>query len=368
MLPRKPFKIYAENVEQSALDQFFAAMEMDCTVKGALMADAHTGYSLPIGGVVATEGMVFPAFVGYDIGCGVCAVRTTFHRSEVEGAAESIFNKMYEAMPVGFNGHSSPQEWSGFTNLPRSSMAREAYLIRAQYQLGTLGSGNHFVEVGYDEHDSVWVIVHSGSRNLGHQIATLYMKVASNSNKAMEGCYGLRTDTDEGRAYIMDLNFALAYALENRKRLVETAVNCMAQFLPGNAIWESLINRNHNHAEEKDGLWIHRKGATHAEEGMSGVIPGNMRDGSFIVRGRGNPDSLCSCSHGAGRVLGRKAAKRSLDIEDFKATMTNVVAKVDEHTLDEAPMAYKDIFEVMRLQSDLVDVMLHVRPILNVKG
>ena len=136
----------------------------------------------------------------------------------------------------------------------------------------------------------------------------------------------------------------------------------------GGADWEHLINRNHNHAEEKDGLWIHRKGATHAEDGMMGVIPGNMRDGSFIVRGKGNPDSLYSSSHGAGRVIGRKQAKRELDLEDFKLTMKGVTAMVGEDTLDESPMAYKDIFEVMRLQADLVDMIHHITPIVNVKG
>ena len=132
--------------------------------------------------------------------------------------------------------------------------------------------------------------------------------------------------------------------------------------------WNSLINRNHNHAEKKDGLWIHRKGATHAEEGMMGVIPGNMRDGSFIVRGKGNPDSLFSSSHGAGRVMGRKQAKRELNVEDFKAAMQGVTALANESTLDESPLAYKDIFEVMRLQADLVDTIHHITPIVNVKG
>jgi len=129
-----------------------------------------------------------------------------------------------------------------------------------------------------------------------------------------------------------------------------------------------LINRNHNHAEEKDGLWIHRKGATHAEEGMMGVIPGNMRDGSFIVRGKGNPDSLYSSSHGAGRVLGRKAAKRELDVAEFSATMEGIKASVGENTLDESPMAYKNIFDVMNLQDDLVEVVAHIKPMINVKG
>ena len=136
----------------------------------------------------------------------------------------------------------------------------------------------------------------------------------------------------------------------------------------GKASLSTMINRNHNHAVEKDGLWIHRKGATHAEEGMLGVIPGNMRDGSFIVKGRGNKDSLYSSSHGAGRVLGRKEAKRKLSMDEFKDTMKEVTGKIDEDTLDEAPMAYKNIFEVMELQNDLVQVIAYIKPLINIKG
>lgn len=165
--------------------------------------------------------------------------------------------------------------------------------------------------------------------------------------------------------------FCLAYALENRLGMVkriEAAIR--KQVCKGGAIWESLINRNHNHAEAKDGLWIHRKGATHAEDGMDGVIPGNMRDGSFIVRGKGNPDALCSSSHGAGRVMGRKAAKEQLDMVTFRKEMEDrgIQARVEASTLDESAEAYKDIFEVMAMQRELVEVRHHVQPIINIKG
>jgi tRNA-splicing ligase RtcB len=142
----------------------------------------------------------------------------------------------------------------------------------------------------------------------------------------------------------------------------------MSHYCAGEAIWAELINRNHNHAELKDDLWIHRKGATHAEEDMMGVIPGNMRDGSFIVRGKGNPDSLYSSSHGAGRVMGRKEAQRVLNLADFTETMVGVTGLITQDTIDESPLAYKDIFEVMRLQKDLVDVVAHAKPIINIKG
>lgn len=195
------------------------------------------------------------------------------------------------------------------------------------------------------------------------------MQVASSDGKAREGHYGLSVDTQDGRDYIDDLAFCLAFALENRKQMLVRVMESIGKYCGGTfGALEDIINRNHNHAELRDGLWIHHKGATHAEEGIMGVIPGNMRDGSFIVCGKGNTDSLYSSSHGAGRVLWRKEAQRTLSVEQFKESMVGIVAKVDDSTLDESAFAYKDIFEVMRLQNSLVDVVAHVRPIINIKG
>lgn len=215
------------------------------------------------------------------------------------------------------------------------------------------------------------MIIHSGSRNLGHRVATHYMKLASPTGKASEGNHGFKIDSIEGHRYWNDMNVCLAFALENRLSMlshIEFAVNSCE--IDGSLQMDELINRNHNHATfaPNGGGIIHRKGATHAELGMMGVIPGNMRDGSFIVRGLGNPDGLWSSSHGAGRVLGRKAAKEKLDVGKFKDTMSGVVAKVGNDTLDESPFAYKDIFEVMELQEGLVETVEHIRPIINVKG
>jgi tRNA-splicing ligase RtcB len=237
--------------------------------------------------------------------------------------------------------------------------------------LGSLGGGNHFIEIGRDDEDSAWVVIHSGSRGVGHGMATHYMKLAHPEGRAKEGHYGFYVGSHEGQNYIQDLAWSLEFALSNRKEMMRRVVNAITEVLDISCYeldFSELINRNHNHAVLRDGLWIHRKGATHAEDGMMGVIPGNMRDGSFIVRGKGNPDSLYSSSHGAGRVLGRKEAKRVLNVEDFANTMNGVQALVTEDTLDESPFAYKDIFEVMRLQSDLVDVVAHVKPMINIKG
>lgn len=364
----KHTKIYAEVLEDTALEQFNSAMEQDFAVQGALMPDAHTGYSLPIGAVVATEGVIVPSWVGYDIGCGMCALPTSFDSDLVRGKSEEIFNEIYRRIPVGFAVNGYPAETyltrDGLSDVGRLAFDKRKGLLG----IGTLGGGNHFIEIGEDESKKVWIIIHSGSRGVGHGIATEYMRLASNDGKVREGHFGLNTTSDLGRSYIIDQAWGLEYALDNRKEMMRRVVSSIKEHTEGVGEFSDLINRNHNHADLKDGLYIHRKGATHAEEGMMGVIPGNMRDGSFIVRGKGNPESLWSSSHGAGRVLGRKQAKRELDLRDFESEMTGVKARVDEGTLDESPMAYKDIFEVMRLQEGLVEIIHHVRPIINIKG
>lgn len=308
----KPHRIFAESLEQGALDQFESAMNCDFAVRGALMPDAHFGYSLPIGAVVATSGVIVPSWVGYDIGCGMCALPTTFDKDEVRSRAKRIFGDIYESLPVGFAHNREPTPWPEGERLPRTPALRKIFEAGGLTQIGSLGGGNHFAEIGADESNRVWIIIHSGSRNVGHTVATHYMKIAADSDRAREGHFGLRVDGDAGRDYIEDLHFCLAFALENRREIMRRLVAVLSRHCDGRGHWDALINRNHNHAEFKDGAWIHRKGATHAEDGMMGVIPGNMRDGSFIVRGKGHPESLSSSSHGAGRSwAGSRPSARS---------------------------------------------------------
>ncbi len=363
----KPYKIYSDSIDQKALDQFHSAMKQDFVVRGALMPDAHAGYALPIGAVVATDSVVVPAWVGYDIGCGMCAIETTFHPGDINDAAKEIFNRIYDVVPVGFNHNKKETNWD-YSDIPRTATMDEIFSKNGLLQLGSLGGGNHFIEIGYGVDSSVWVIVHSGSRGIGHAVATHYMKLASGSTRAREGHFGLDVATREGRDYINDLNFCLEFALKNREEILHRVVSVISEFCQGSVVKKSFINRNHNHAELKDGMWIHRKGATQAEDGMRGVIPGNMRDGSFIVCGKGNPESLWSSSHGAGRVLSRKQAKESLCLDAFVRKMEGVTAKIDQSTLDESPAAYKNIFEVMKDQQDLVQVVGHILPMINIKG
>lgn len=364
----KPYRIYAEVLDQEALTQFKSALRQPFAVRGALMPDAHTGYSLPIGAVVATDGVVLPAWVGYDIGCGMCALPTSYRAADVREKAREIFDGIYRAVPVGFSYNARDTQWADGDDFPRTARMQAIFDKNGLRQLGSLGGGNHFAEVGEDETGKVWVVIHSGSRGVGHAAATHYMCAASPDGKAREGHFGFSANSAEGRDYATDLAFCLAFALENRREMMRRIEAVLSEHCTGAGEWDALINRNHNHAEQKDGLWIHRKGATHAEAGMMGVIPGNMRDGSFIVRGKGNPEALWSSSHGAGRVLGRKEAKRTLSMAHFTETMTGVVARVTDKTLDESPFAYKDIYSVMAQQGDMVEVVAHVRPILNIKG
>lgn len=359
------YKIYAEFLEGKAHSQFIDALKNDWVEKAALMPDAHAGYSLPIGAVVATKDKIVPAWVGYDIGCGMCAQRTSFRKNEIEEFSNEIFNDVYSKIPVGFKHHEMAQKEFQFKSKP-SEFLRNEFELKGLGQLGTLGGGNHFIEIGYDEDQYVWIIVHSGSRNIGHKVATHYMKIAG-GGKCREGHYPLDVDSEDGHLYIEDLNFCLEFALENRLRILNSTFNILESYTPGIKT-ETVINRNHNHAEFSNGMWIHRKGATHAEKGMLGVIPGNMRDGSFIVEGKGCPDSLWSSSHGAGRVMSRSQAKKEVDLNDFQDQMIGVKAKVDSATLDESPFAYKNIFDVMDQQKYLVTVLHHVKPIINIKG
>jgi len=418
----KPYKIYAELIDEESQKQFEDVLNAPFVTRGALMPDAHSGYTMPIGAVCATKDVVVPQFVGFDIGCGMCAYKTDFSKEDVEVNATQIYEAIRDVIPLGFSRHKNHQPFK--CDLELTSFAKSVLNSTGLKQLGTLGGGNHFIEVGYGKDGKAWIVIHSGSRGFGHKIATHYMieaykqkhggdkelerrlKVFEERNsgfkehnlegykKAYEkfknkqildinkklkpdnikGIYGLDVHSELGKDYIKDLNFALNFALENRKLMITRIVKAMDEILKTNSKIEyedeaRFINKNHNHAEfdEKSGEWIHRKGATHAELGMRGVIPGNMRDGSFVVLGKGNSDALNSSSHGAGRVMSRKKAKEAVRLEDFKDAMKGIVGTVDENTLDESPFAYKNIFEVMTLQKDLVEVEEHIKVIINVK-
>jgi len=366
----KPFKVYGENlIELHAINQFLESLQAHFALEGALMADGHPGYAMPIGGVIMTDkNFVVPAWVGYDMGCGVCYIKTTFKASECLDLKKEIYHAIKQEIPVGFKHHDK-----AITSMPTgrcvSRFLAEKYKERdADRQLGTMGGNNHFIEVGLNDACEVGIVIHSGSRGIGHDVALHYMKIAG-GGKAREGAYPLMTNQRDGRDYLKDLRFMLDFALLNRGIMligVEKAVRSLG--IQGGLCWESLINKTHNHMEATVDGNIHRKGATSSGLNELGVIPGNPATGSYIVRGRGDSESLCSSSHGAGRTGSRKRAKATLSLVDFENDMDGIVADVSRNRLDESPAAYKDPTSVMDAQENLVEVIDSVEPFINVKG
>lgn len=354
---------YSE-IEQGAKDQIENILNEPSLLKLAIMPDVHMGYDLPIGSVALTDRRIFPSWVGYDIGCGMCCLRTDVFAKDVLGdneKKESIFKAIYAAIPTGVKKGGSFQEavdYPEFVSALNDEEFSSDMNQRKSRQLGTLGSGNHFLEIGVNQFDKVAITVHSGSRGLGHGIATKYMKFSNGE--------GLEVNSELGKAYIQDMNYALQFALDNRRVMIMRVMDILK--LDYNSY--RTINENHNHAEILEGgKVLHRKGATPAENGKLGIIPANMRDGVFITNGLGNEQFLNSASHGAGRVMSRSKAKKNLNMGEFLKSMHSVVAKVQESTLDEAPMAYKDINVVLEHQEGvLINVIDNFKPIINVKA
>jgi tRNA-splicing ligase RtcB len=337
---------------------------------------------MPIGGVMATEGVVVPNAVGVDIGCGMCAVKTDIIVDGLDiDDLKKTLGLIRRNIPVGFNRHSKSQ--LGMPEL----IVDKCYIVgrewsKAAKSLGTLGGGNHFIELQFDPDGFLWVMIHSGSRNLGLQVAKHYNELAKDSNTQWYTRVSpewdlafLPLDTPEGRDYITEMNYCVDYALANRRRMMDVVFDCLMGGLQQSFDSEPMINIAHNYARLENhfgkNVMVHRKGATSAKAGEIGIIPGSQGTASYIVRGLGNPQSFKSCSHGAGRKMGRKQATRELDLEeqksilDEKGILHGIRGKKD---LDEAPGAYKDIDVVMENQKDLVEIVTKLTPLAVVKG
>lgn len=366
-----------QTLDGAAIAQMESAMKNEWALRGAMMPDAHKGYALPIGAVVETQSMIVPAWVGYDIGCGMSSTITSLTKKDLDGLGDTIRDIILRTVPVGNNRHtkSMDEDFEQHIFNKLSPVGKDAFKQRSKLQLGSLGGGNHFIEIGYtdDKEERVVITIHSGSRGFGHGVAERFMRIAAEHNGVTRGNleqhFALPSDSEQGKNYLNDALLAQEYALKNRQIMSELVLGVLGGTTGKRVDVIKFINRNHNHVDKQEGdKFIHRKGATHAEKGMDGVIPGNMRDGCFIVVGLGNDSSLCSSSHGAGRVLGRYAAKKVLDVGEFIEQMKGISGVVGEKTLDEAPEAYKDIFKVMEMQKDLVEIKHYVKPLINVKG
>jgi tRNA-splicing ligase RtcB (3'-phosphate/5'-hydroxy nucleic acid ligase) len=348
----------------------------------ALMPDAHLGVGSMVGSVIATKDAVIPATVGVDIGCGMMALKTPFKSHILDGKLKDLRLAIEEAIPVGFNDYKESVDessywegWNDFDDLHRGVRDRKA---KAMKQLGTLGGGNHFIEVCLDTENFVWLMLHSGSRNIGKELADRHISTAKSLWKlselpAPDLAYFIQ-GTPEFAAYWKDLKWAQSYAMKNREimmtrllKVFNKLFNHRQPFKP-----EIQVNCHHNYValEEHYGekVFVTRKGAINAGKDTYGIIPGSMGAKSFIVRGKGNTDSYCSCSHGAGRRLSRGAAKRTYTLADLAAQTAGVECRKDEGVLDEIPGAYKDIDTVMAAQAELVDIVHTLKQVMCIKG
>jgi len=412
---RVPIFSWCENPDEGAIEQAVNLSKLPFLYKHvALMPDTHKGYGMPIGGVIACENVVIPNAVGVDIGCGMAAVKTSLTDISTERLKE-IMGLIRKKIPVGFNKHSKNQDEVLMPQIIDELPVVFDEYGNAQKQLGTLGGGNHFIEIQKGSDGYIWFMVHSGSRNLGYKVAKHYNELAQDlckkwhSNipeyKGEDGLAFLPVDSEEGRAYLREMNFCLDFAKANRDLMVDRikeafkltlCPECKGNggrkgekcgYCAGRGEFEGCdeeinniqftdsINIHHNYAALENhfgkNLWIHRKGATSAKEGQPGIIPGSQGTSSYIVHGKGNRDSFMSCSHGAGRKMGRKQAQRELNLEDEQKRLNDkgVIHSIrNAKDLDEASGAYKDIDIVMEEQKDLVDIVVKLEPLAVIKG
>lgn len=427
---------WCPDLEDGAFEQMKVLAEMPYAFHAAIMADGHLGYNMPIGGVLATKGVVIPDAVGSDAGCGMCAVKLNLMAEELtEDKRLQIFKMVHEAIPTGFgrNTDESQKDLGKRYRVEIEEMVDELFGNKVLFdnelrltgrlnpfldiigykssktigdfidktilpQLGTLGSGNHFWECQYDEEGFVWLMIHSGSRNIGAKLCSFYNDVAKKLNEEWYAPNGgvpfLSANSQEGKSYLAWLQFALKFAFLNRRVMMENSIRCFKEVFPnvevvahegiGDYVDGKLINIHHNFASLENhygrNVWVHRKGATKALKGMTGIIPGSMGTSSYIVKGLGNHRSFMSCSHGAGRRMGRMEYSRQMEdsYEAIEASLEGVTHGAfgefkhgkmkGVRDVSEAPTAYKDVEWVMSNQQDLVEVLVKLRPLISVKG
>lgn len=397
---RVPVKCWAGMIEQQAIDQAAMLAKMPCVFKHiALMPDCHLGYAIPIGGVVALKNAVSPYGVGNDCSCGMHSVETDLDADVLSDMSvrREFHTRVKKLIPVGMSVHDKPQEWDGFEEYLDNGGCPEFCSDRIRKSLGTEGQGNHFVELQkcvWAENraeNKIWMMIHSGSRNLGAQLAKKYHELAVSLCKRWytelpsEEYAFIPVDDINGQNYIRDMHFAMKYALESRTRMMKAMVQVLTEMFPSaKVVWEYDINHNFARLENHFGenVWVHRKGATSAKKGEIGIIPGSMGTSSYIVEGLGNEESFCSCSHGAGRRMSRSDATIRLTVEECDNAMSGIVCDrwskarsrgdknkfEGKYDLSEAPGAYKDIDDVIANEFDLVKPIVKLAPLANIKG
>jgi len=384
---KKPIKLWVTDLEEGALSQAKNLANLPFVFKHiALMPDSHQGYGMPIGGVMATEGIVVPNAVGVDIGCGMCAVKTNLTEIS-QDQLKAIMGEIRKVVPVGFSHQAKKQDedlmprfFGHMEDLPKDYPVIFQEYQNALSQIGTLGGGNHFIEIQKGNDGHIWVMIHSGSRNLGFKVANYYNEVAKKLNAKWQSSVPenwelafLPLDSEEGKRYMSEMQYCVEFALANRKLMMKNILNCFLKEVPDFDSSDIMINIAHNYASLENhfgkNVLVHRKGATLAREGIVGIIPGSMGTKSYIVEGLGNKESFESCSHGAGRKMGRGEAIRTLNLADEQAKMEGILGQPrNAEDLQEAPGAYKSIDTVMENQKDLVKILVELTPLANIKG
>ncbi len=388
---KKPIKLWLDDIDGSALTQAKNLANLPFTFKHvAVMPDAHCGYGMPIGGVLATSDAVLPNAVGVDIGCGMCAVKTS-----LAGIAPDQLKKILGSekngrgiralVPVGFKHQEEAQDESLLPDPASLDGVQKSRVLElyqaARKQVGTLGGGNHFIEIQQGNDGYVWLMVHSGSRNLGLKVAHHYNGIAKQLNRRWHSEVPEKWDlaflplsSREGHDYLIEMQYCVDFALANRRLMMERIKEAVCEVV-GEVAFAEMINIAHNYAAVENhfgkNVVVHRKGATRARLEETGIIPGSQGSKSFIVSGLGNPESFMSCSHGAGRLLGRKQAQLTLDLEKERQHLDNlgvIHGMRSKADLDEAAGAYKDIDAVMANQQDLVKIVVALQPLAVMKG
>ncbi len=388
---RVPVNIWTDDVDERSKEQLLNIASMPFIHHHvAAMPDVHLGMGATIGSVIATHRAIIPAAVGVDLGCGMVAARLSITANELdEIALQKVFNQITRDVPVGRAQHRDNQVLVAavqpFEPGLKTLTDRHPELLKTfgkfskwMNQMGTLGGGNHFIEVCLDETNQVWVMLHSGSRGIGNAIADYFIKLA---RKDMERWMIQLPDRDlaylpEGTEHFVDyvtaVQWAQDYALQNRQSMLELTLSALARHLPAFTVTTEVVNCHHNYIAKEHhydaDVWVTRKGAIRARFGDLGIVPGSMGTRSYIVRGKGESESFCSSAHGAGRRMSRTAAEKTFTETDLAIQTTGVICRKDKGVLDEIPGAYKDIDQVMANQSDLTEILHTLKQVVCVKG
>jgi tRNA-splicing ligase RtcB len=386
---RVPVRIYTGDIEAEARQQLVNISKLPIVHHHvAAMPDVHLGIGATVGSVIPTLRAIIPAAVGVDIGCGMMAARLSLTGNDLDSTAlRKIFSSVEKRVPVGFAQHDDPLAGAvkPFEKPLRKILEKHPGIEKRvgkrsswAHQLGSLGGGNHFIELCLDEEGRAWVMLHSGSRGMGNAIGTYFIELAK---KDLERNLLRLPDADlayfsEGAQhfddYVEAVGWAQDYAAANRAEMMDLVLEALHRHLPAFEVTGAAVNCHHNYVERErhfgEDVWLTRKGAIRARARDLGIIPGSMGARSFIVRGKGSAESFHSCAHGAGRKMSRNAAKKRFSVQDLKEQTKGVVCRVDAGVLDEIPAAYKDIDEVMANQSDLVEVVHTLKQVLCVKG